>query len=89
VGDNARVGSNSVVVKDVPAGVTVVGVPAHNVEPKAVPVEPHFDAYGTQDEEDPILKTVEELTQKLADLQKRMKELEQDSEQTAKKWEGK
>src|SRR6186713_3043127 len=32
VGDNAKVGSNSVVVKAVPAGATVVGIPARVVE---------------------------------------------------------
>jgi serine O-acetyltransferase len=31
IGDNARIGANSVVVKDVPAGATVVGVPARIV----------------------------------------------------------
>src|SRR3954463_11795196 len=32
VGDGARVGANSVVVKEVPAGATVVGIPARVVE---------------------------------------------------------
>ncbi|WP_444543014.1 serine O-acetyltransferase [Methylomonas koyamae] len=35
IGDGARVGSNSVVVKPVPPGVTVVGIPAHIVDAKA------------------------------------------------------
>lgn len=84
VGNNARIGSNAVVVKDVPEGVTMVGVPAHPVVQKVEPVEPHFDAYGTaNDEEDPIIK---ELTRKLEELQKRLDELEQDSAQTAKRW---
>ncbi|MDD5034789.1 MAG: serine O-acetyltransferase, partial [Methylococcaceae bacterium] len=33
VGDGARIGSNSVVLKCVPAGSTVVGIPAHLVHP--------------------------------------------------------
>src|SRR5216110_2694846 len=34
VGDGARIGSNSVVLKEVPAGATVVGVPARIILPK-------------------------------------------------------
>ncbi len=34
IGDGARIGANAVVVGDVPAGATAVGVPAHVVEPK-------------------------------------------------------
>lgn len=41
LGDDSQVGANAVVVKDVPAGVTAVGVPAKNRE---VPVmEPQID----------------------------------------------
>lgn len=89
VGNNARIGSNAVVVKDVAEGVTMVGVPAHPVEPKVEPIqaEPHFDPYGTpKDDEDPLIKTVETLTHKLDELQKRLDELEHDSAQTAKRW---
>lgn len=35
VGDNARIGSNAVVVKDVPAGATVVGIPGRIAGSKA------------------------------------------------------
>jgi serine O-acetyltransferase len=38
VGDNARVGSGSVVVRDVPANATVVGIPAHVVAQDGKPV---------------------------------------------------
>ena len=31
IGDNSKVGSNSVVLKDVPAGATAVGIPARNI----------------------------------------------------------
>ena len=65
LGTGSRVGSNAVVVKDVPAGATVVGVPGHVVVRK----KPHekaaqreamakkigFDAYGaSKDMPDPI-----------------------------------
>jgi serine O-acetyltransferase len=37
IGDGARVGANAVVLKDVPAGATAVGVPARVREPGATP----------------------------------------------------
>jgi serine O-acetyltransferase len=55
LGDNARVGSNSVVVKDVPAGATVVGIPgriviarddANSEKRRAMAKKIGFDAYG-------------------------------------------
>lgn len=53
VGDGARIGSNSVVVKEVPPGATVVGVPGRVVSAGPKPVHKEiarklgFDAYGT------------------------------------------
>jgi serine O-acetyltransferase len=38
IGDNARIGSGSVVVKAVPPGVTVVGVPGRSVEDRRRPI---------------------------------------------------
>ena len=55
IGDNARVGSNSVVVKDVPANATVVGIPgriviarddASSEKRRAMAEKIGFDAYG-------------------------------------------
>lgn len=92
VGDNARVGSNAVVVKDVSAGATMVGVPAHTLETKPLSVDHGFEAYGTPDEADPVLKTVEQLSQQLAQMQARLGALEaqnHDLGKTAERWEGK
>ncbi len=55
VGDHARIGSNSVVVKEVPANATVVGVPGRVVEASSGNLDVRreiarklgFDAYGT------------------------------------------
>ena len=67
--DGARVGSNAVVVKDVPEGATVVGIPGRIVA-KSVQDENHtrrkefakkigFDAYGTtQDMPDPVANAI-------------------------------
>ena len=45
IGSNARVGANSVVLKSIPNGVSVVGIPAHEVEKQKLNNE--FHAYGT------------------------------------------
>lgn len=71
--EGVRVGSNAVVVKDVPAGATVVGIPGRvvtKVEPggepgpedarrKAFAARIGFDAYGTtQDMPDPVANAI-------------------------------
>lgn len=69
IGDGVRIGSNSVVVKSVSPGTTVVGVPGHVVEPPATSEANErravtakrigFDAYGvTADAPDPIANAV-------------------------------
>ena len=47
IGDNARVGSNSVVVKNVPENATVVGIPAHLIHKKNSSQEPCAEAIDT------------------------------------------
>lgn len=70
VGRGARVGANAVVVKDVPACVTVIGIPARIVEAKDRRVQPDFVAYGTPsaDVPDPLVATVETLRAQIAVL---------------------
>ena len=70
IGTNGRVGSNAVVVKDVPANATVVGIPGHIVKVqniskdhekrKAFAEKIGFDAYGTShgDMPDPVANAV-------------------------------
>jgi serine O-acetyltransferase len=72
VGDGARVGANAVVTQPVPAGVTVVGIPARPVD-RARP-RPSFDAYGTPCEAlvDPLLRDLESLRAELTALEGRV-----------------
>jgi serine O-acetyltransferase len=85
VGADARIGSNSVVVKAVPPGVTVVGIPAREVEGLKDGVAGQaFSAYAvTTNENDPlsaILKTLAGRSDKsdaqVAELLLRLQELE-------------
>lgn len=67
IGDGARIGSNSVVVKDVPAGATVVGIPGHVLKASTddrlreeMARRIGFDAYGqTRDLSDPVTDAVD------------------------------
>ncbi|WP_348771388.1 serine O-acetyltransferase [Azospirillum sp. SYSU D00513] len=77
VNDGARVGSNAVVVKEVPAGATVVGIPAKVVS--RTPEEAQgFLAYGTPcgDIPDPVARALTGLLDQVAGLRQRVEELE-------------
>ena len=76
VGDNARIGSNAVVLEAVPPGTTVVGIPARPVErqrAKDLGHEP-FDAYGSPEEglRDPLLREIESLRAELSEFEARV-----------------
>ncbi len=59
VGDQARVGSNAVVVKSVPEGATVVGIPGRVVN-KSEQQRDNFEAYGlTGQMPDPVARAIE------------------------------
>ena len=85
VGDGAKVGSNSVVVKAVPAGATVVGIPARIVEhDQTDAARMAFDAYAVSaDLDDPLNKVLatlgtrtEDIDGRLAEILRRLDELE-------------
>ncbi len=71
VGDDAKVGSNSVVLKEVPPGVTVVGVPGRIVEgSERAGDKAQFAAYGVvPNQEDPYMKTLQSLVDHAQDLE--------------------
>ena len=91
VGDGANIGSNAVVVKEVPAGATVVGIPGRIVEESAqVREKERFAAYGVvPNQEDPYAKTLQslvdhaqELEQTVSALTEKMRRLEQAAERS-------
>jgi serine O-acetyltransferase len=80
VGDGARIGSNAVVVKDVPPGATAVGIPARVIlgeqdrtrEEKAASLG--FSAYAvtSKAEDDPLAKAVQGLLDHSVEMDKRI-----------------
>jgi serine O-acetyltransferase len=67
VGDNAKVGSNAVVIKPVPAGATAVGIPARIIQAEdskrreAVANQMGFSAYGITENDDPLSQALKGL----------------------------
>jgi serine O-acetyltransferase len=68
VGEYAKIGSNAVVIKPVPAGATAVGNPAHIVKKDLDARSAHlFSAYGvTPNGDDPLSKALQGLIQHAA-----------------------
>lgn len=87
IGENARVGSNSVVVKDVPAGATVVGIPGRVVAAKddaeshkrrAMAEKIGFDAYGQHHGQlpDPVTQAIDRILDHLHSVDDRLEKLD-------------
>jgi serine O-acetyltransferase len=85
VGEGARIGSNAVVLKNVPAGSTVVGVPGKLISPKISDTPDHreaiakkigFDAYGaTKDATDPVAHAINCMLDHIHVMDKKMESM--------------
>lgn len=86
LGDNARVGSNSVVVKDVPAGATVVGIPGRIITQavdekfqrrQAIADKMGFDAYGQHGQmPDPVAHAMDCILDHMHLIDQKMEQLD-------------
>lgn len=81
VGDGAKIGSNAVVVKEVPAGATAVGNPAHIVQKDANKLREEaaariFAAYGvTSSGDDPLSTALHGLINQVAAQENQIKKM--------------
>ena len=75
IGDGARVGSNAVVVKDVPAGATAIGIPAR-ILGKEQREKGGFSAYAVgSDMNDPTVKAIHELIDHSVNIDRRIDQI--------------
>ena len=70
IGDNARIGASSVVIKDVPPNSTVVGIPG-----KIVQCDQPISVLGHDNMPDPVAEAVNYVIKEFDMLEKRLKEI--------------
>jgi len=74
VGENSRIGSGSVVVKEVPPNSVVVGIPGRITHRDGRKVEHKIDLNMT-DLPDPVARTLQSLAERVAELERTIEEL--------------
>lgn len=80
VGAHAKIGSNAVVVKDVPPGATAIGIPARVIEAQETS-NGRFAAYAVgRDENDPMARAISELITHNTEIDKRVAALQSELE---------
>lgn len=82
IGAGAKIGSNAVVVREVPAGCTAVGIPAHIIEPGQAQARQEkaenlgFSAYAvTRNQDDPIALAIHGLLDHAVETDRRLEAL--------------
>ena len=76
VGEGAKIGSNAVVVKEVPPGATAIGIPARIIEAQDTGSAGRFAAYAVvRDLNDPLGKAIHELMDHGADNDRRIEQI--------------
>lgn len=77
VGENSKIGAGSVVLKEVPAHSTVVGIPGKVVITNGVKVK---DKLNHQDLPDPLMERCDSLQAKIKELEERLQRMEKNNE---------
>jgi len=85
IGDNARIGSNAVVIRTVPEGATIIGIPGRIVDTEKTTPSPEqeamakkigFDAYGTSQEmPDPVAVAINGMLEHIHTMDKEMERM--------------
>ncbi|MCM8792578.1 MAG: serine O-acetyltransferase [Candidatus Omnitrophica bacterium] len=70
IGENSYIGANAVVIKDVPANSTVVGVPARLTKQDGKKIELNLDHIHILD---PVMSLIEELKERIESLERKIK----------------
>jgi serine O-acetyltransferase len=76
IGDGAKIGANSVVVKDIPPNATVVGIPGRVVLLDGKPVNAPGDSRPRLQMPDPNAPLIAQLSERIAALEARLAEIE-------------
>ena len=77
IGENAKVGANAVVLKDVAENTTVVGVPAHPIHENKKDKN-KFQAYGVNtSSKDPIEEKFDKLSKEISSLKEELAQIKQ------------